>query len=261
MDLIHCRGGLSSGKRGSLSAASLPGGSLGRDEGVPQSPDVDVVKRRSRKAGDLGSSKKSKKKQSFLNLINLEEEVGGDSQVALGVERESLQFLGGEDRHLVLKSGLADSGKSIVVLRKRPFWVKDCDMWARSLVSRGLRHEPVVVDRRIVSGMGYHLGFVYLPTDLRTHADVKEVPIWNRWDPLLPTHFFSMSKQSLVDDGFLAVLHSGEFSHATSIFTAAEGKSYFKHVQSYTILLPKPLWKANSNLQVLKRLSIDGFLT
>lgn len=97
--------------------------------------------------------------------------------------------------------------------------MKDCDFWARSLVSQGLRHEPVVVDRMIVSGMGYHLGFVYLLTGLRPHAHEKEVPIWNRWDPIMPTHFFNMSKQSLVDDGW------GVFACCFN-FTTIEGKSF-----------------------------------
>lgn len=90
MVLIVSCCGLSLGKRGSLSAASLPGVSLGREEAVPLSLNVVVVKRRSRKARDLGSSKKLKKKQPFLNLINLEEEVGRESKVSLGLERDGI---------------------------------------------------------------------------------------------------------------------------------------------------------------------------
>lgn len=61
-------------------------------------------------------------------------------------------------------------------------------------------------------------------------------------------NFFS--KQYLSDKGFVAVLHSGQFSHASAIHSAAEWKGVFKPVQTYTILLPKPLWKASHDFQV-----------
>lgn len=95
-----------------------------------------------------------------------------------------------------------------------------------------------------------HLGFVYLPTDLRPRATNKSVPDWNQWDAALPRHFFNMSKMFLSDDGFLAILHSGQFSHASTIYKAAEAKGLFKHIQSYTVLLPTPMWKPRSNFQV-----------
>lgn len=97
---------------------------------------------------------------------------------------------------------------------------------------------------------GFHLGFVYLQTNLRPTANEKSVPEWNRWDLGFPGRFFNMSKLYLLDDGFVVVLHSPQFLHTFAIYSAAEAKGLFKLVQSYTIFLPKPMWQASSNYQV-----------
>lgn len=70
--------------------------------------------------------------------------------------------------------------------------------------------------------MAFHLGFYYFPTDLRLHVGEKEVPAWNRWDGSMPEHFFKISKQYLVDDGFLAVTQT--------IYAAAANRAMFKPV-------------------------------
>lgn len=214
-------------------ASQISGG-----EGTQVSGDVVLAQKRGKKTADHGSSKNPKT-----------DEV--DNKVPIsGVERDGVQFLDGHSHHLLLKSGLADSGNSIVKLRKKPSWILQADTWMRGLVNRGLRSESVIVDKKPLYGSAFHLGFVYLPTDLRARCSDEEIPEWNSWDSILPTHFFNMSTKYLSDDGFLAVLHSGQFTHTSAIYAAAGSRGVFKPVQSYTIILPKPMWKKDSNFQV-----------
>lgn len=170
-----------------------------------------------------------------------------------GLVRTRIAFITGENCHIMFESGLAASANSIVTLRKRPSWVKNSDSWLKSLLSRNLQKHPIVSDQKTLGGTGFDLGFIYLPTGLRPSATDIVVPDWNCWDNSLPNHFFNISKQYLSDDGFLAVLHSGEFIHTSSIYSAAQSRGLFKPVQSYTILLPSPLWKGNNDIQVISK--------
>lgn len=68
-----------------------------------------------------------------------------------------MEFLGGEERHLHLQSGLAESAKSIVVLRKKSFWVKECDAWIKNLPGRGLKIQLIFVEGKPLVGTGFHI--------------------------------------------------------------------------------------------------------
>lgn len=72
------------------------------------------------------------------------EEVDRDEHVSHGVERKGVESLDGDDRHILFSSGLAESGKAIAQLQKKPVWVKDGDVWMQSLLSRGLRTKPLI---------------------------------------------------------------------------------------------------------------------
>lgn len=112
----------------------------GRDHDKHHSP-AEVWKKRGCKIDDVGSSKRPKK----TRYIDLHQEFKKEARVTLGVVRSS-QFVGGDDRYLIVTFGLVDSANSIVALRQKPFWVRPCDSWVRGLLTRGLRNEPIVVD-------------------------------------------------------------------------------------------------------------------
>lgn len=123
------------------------GADAGKEVEAARSNTVPGRKKRSRKTADIGSPKKSKKK------CNLIDEVDSDGVDYFGVERKSVEFQGGEDRHLLLQSGMVESANSIVVLRKKPFWFKECDSWIRGLPARGLKIQPIVVDGKSLAGI------------------------------------------------------------------------------------------------------------
>lgn len=98
-------------------------------------------------------------------------------------------------------------------------------------------------------------------TNLRPLETDKSNPDWNRWDPALPGHFFNISRSYLSDDGFLAIMHSTQFSHTSAIYAAVGARGLFKPVQSFIILLPKLMWQAKSNCEVgtlLEMFVLDG---
>lgn len=97
-----------------VAASAVSGRSLEviQDEGTP-----DLPKKKSCRAADVGSSKRSKRRKTFIDLI---EEVDCDEHVSCGVERKGVEFLDGDDRHVLFESGLADLAKSIVQLRQKP---------------------------------------------------------------------------------------------------------------------------------------------
>lgn len=87
--------------------------SAARDDDVHNS--LVKVKKKHRTTADVGSSKRAKK----TRYIDLHQEFK-EAPIMLGKERDS-QFLGGEDRHFVVKSSLADFANSILVAQQKPF--------------------------------------------------------------------------------------------------------------------------------------------
>lgn len=77
----------------------MASGVFGRSLKVVQSEELQVThevpKKRSRRAADVGSSRKPKKQRNFINLVD--EVVDQDEHVSLGVERKVLEFLDGDD--------------------------------------------------------------------------------------------------------------------------------------------------------------------
>lgn len=65
------------------------------------SPDVIVQKRLAKRVADVGSSKKSKKKRKFIDLVNEDE---SECPIHSGLERKGLQFLQGENHHICFNS-------------------------------------------------------------------------------------------------------------------------------------------------------------
>lgn len=135
--------------------------------------------------------------------------------------------------------------------------MRHCDSWVRGLSSRGLRNKAIIVDRKPASRTAFHLGFYYFPTNLHLHMSDKDVPDWNRWNPNMPEHFFKISRQYLADDGFLEILHSGQFARTQTIYAAIGDRAMFCVLQSYSVIVPVPFWKANSNIQVGSSFSFE----
>lgn len=175
MDFLRRTCILFAGKKGSASAGSGHVLSIGREDDEQQTP-MPAPKKKSRKtAADLGSSKRGRKR-TFIDLI---QEVDKNACLSLGIVRDTLQFLDGSNRHLLVRSGLKDSANSLIALRKKPFWVRDCDAWVKNLVSSGMRTAPIVIDKKAVSATAFHLGFIYFPTHLRPHSTGAIPPVWN----------------------------------------------------------------------------------
>lgn len=193
-----------------------------------------------------GSTKRLKKNRTVEVLSDSDTD---DQFISEGVTRRCGLKLDGE-RHFFAGSNLNVTADSISLKKVRPTWMGDGDRWL-SAISKSL--EPpnrLTINGKPFWGMGAHLGFISLPTGLRPHVTDRAVPKWNVWNEKLPHYFFGVMRPMLADDGYVAVLHSGEFNHMRQIFTAIEQKNKFKHLQQYTILLGSPMWKADADIQV-----------
>lgn len=101
-------------KKSSLSVVSGDVVSGARDDDEHHSPAE--VKKKRKKVGDVGSSKRPKKTR------YIHQEFKKEAPRTLGIVPDDW-FVRGDDRHLFVPSGLADLAKSIVVLQQKPLWV------------------------------------------------------------------------------------------------------------------------------------------
>jgi len=92
--------------------------------------------------------------------------------------------------------------------------------------------------------------FIRLPNGLRPKQTDQVVPTWNVWDEVLPNTLFRLCVQTLSNSGSVCIVQSGEYAHTKIIRESAEKQNNFKHVQSYTVILSEPLWRAESDVQV-----------
>src|SRR5450759_3818850 len=72
---------------------------------------------------------------------------------------------------------------------------------------------------------------------------------WNKWDSQL-LGLFKFVNHLVANDGYVAILHSGEHLHKSCIYTAADAAN-FKLLQSYFVVLPEPMWLSDKPMQVI----------
>jgi hypothetical protein len=163
-------------------------------------------------AGDTGSAKKPKRKRKFLEKLDAVDEAESDVEyLKLGLVRDSA-FTNEDAHHLLVISSAKSSVEELARTKNRPQWTKEADTWCWSVLKQGRRRNQPLFEGKKRAGIFADLGFIYLPCGLRPSVVVDSVPDWNLWDDTITSSFFNFMKTYLSDDGYLAVLHSGELT-------------------------------------------------
>ena len=201
---------------------------------VPASPPRDALPL----ALDEGSTKKSKKQKKDPSKKGQapQKYPGYD-----GLERPH-QFKTGFPRHFFVESGLLKLAVEVKAGRKA--WIPDATKWYKELFVPG--QKPGIPAR---PGFQFDLAFICFPHNMRSRVEQRPVLAINKWNADLPTNFFFLLFRWLSKDGFLAVMHSGDHDHRTQIFNAAKNCK-FKHVFTYNVVLPEPLYHEHLDMQV-----------
>jgi hypothetical protein len=225
-----------------------------QEEAAAESP---VAQPTRRILHDAGSSKKAKRRKRTRELLTatpgqeLEEADEESAKMVGGLERETA-FHSGENRHMLFEGSLLSMLDDARRTKSRPSFLSRVDSFLKSLLDRRLWKNVPLVKGVPASGAVFDVAFISLPNNLRVNREDLSVPPWNTWDDTLPGHFFNSMFGLLADSGFAVVLSSTEnFSYRRRIFDAAERKERFKPVASYSVILPSPLYKMGSDIQVM----------
>lgn len=91
-----------------------------------------------------------------------------------------------------------------------------------------------------MKGISANLGFIFHPTNMHPTSSSVAVPPWNSQDDNLPSHFFGLIKNFLVDDDYVIVVHSGHFKNIAKVMESARQNKCFQYLCQYTLILTSP---------------------
>ena len=83
---------------------------------------------------------------------------------------------------------------------------------------------------------GVDAAFIFLPKGKRPTFDDTSILDISQWDGSLPRAFFNCVSGYLADNGFIAILHAGEFLHLHDIIEGCADNGMFRIVSSYTVI-------------------------
>ena len=190
---------------------------------------------------DVGSAKRARYDIRRENLR--ETQFSKDLLVdGVGVQRLPRTLGNSRDRHLFIPFDLENVYQYVSANREWPTWFKNpCEAFFQNYRTEVDRTKPISRKKKFPIEFEADLIFLALPTGRMTEKAPGPVPSWNRWLPKLPSYFAHASNQLLADEGCLAVLHSGDFVHSSTVAAGILATKAFECLGSWTVILEQPI--------------------